>query len=118
MPSMTYKPAAQWSVENRHDAAADQDILLSNVGGASIRFEITADDAIPELEAALGHTVQTGRSFAMQMKAGVRLYDTVRGLRGHDLRANWGRFWRWRGSSPLCWVWRTAPRLVMTRVRF
>lgn len=23
-----------------------------------------------------------------------RLYDTVRGLRGHDLRANWGRFWR------------------------
>lgn len=65
MLSMTCKPAAQWSVENRHVAAADQDILLSNVGGASIRFEITANDAIPELETALGHTVQPGRSFAM-----------------------------------------------------
>lgn len=118
MLSMTYKPAAQWSVENRHDAAADQDILLSNVGGASIRFEITADDAIPELEAALGHTVQPGRSFALQMKAGERLYDTVRELRGHDLRANWGRFWRSRGPSPLCRFWRSAPRMVMARVRF
>ncbi len=87
MHSMTYKPAAQWSVENRHDAAADQDILLRNVGGASIRFEITADDAVAELEAALSHTVQTGRSFALQMKAGERLFDTLRGPRGHDVRA-------------------------------
>ncbi|WP_171208060.1 MULTISPECIES: YjbH domain-containing protein [unclassified Ruegeria] len=23
-----------------------------------------------------------------------RLYDTVRGVRGHDLQVNWGRFWR------------------------
>ncbi|WP_170341493.1 hypothetical protein [Ruegeria arenilitoris] len=74
MPSMTYKPAAQWSVENRHVAAADQGILLSNVGGASIRFEIATDDAIPELEAALGHTVQPVRSFATQIRAGERLW--------------------------------------------
>lgn len=82
MPSITYKPAAEWVAENRHTAPVDQDILLSNVGGASIRFEITADDALPELDAALGHTVQPGRSFAMQLKAGERLW-----LVGDDAQA-------------------------------
>lgn len=74
MPSITYKPTAGWSAPNRHTAAADQDILLSNVSGASVRFEITQDDMAPALDAALGHLVQPGRSLAMQLKSGERLW--------------------------------------------
>ena len=82
MPSTTYKPAANWSAANRHTATSDQDILLSNVSSDTIRFEITQDDAIPALDTALGHSVQPGRSIAMQLKSGERLW-----LVGDDAQA-------------------------------
>lgn len=82
MPSITYKPAADWAVTNRYTAAADQDILLSNVGGDSLRFELTEDDALPSLDTGLGHIVQPGRSVAMQLKSGERLW-----LVGDDAQA-------------------------------
>jgi len=76
MPSITYNPATGWTASNRHTALSDQDILLSNVGGASVRFEITNDDTAPILDAGLGHTIQPGRSLAMQLKSGERLWLT------------------------------------------
>ena len=82
MPSITYKPAASWNASNRHTAISDQDILLSNVSSDTIRFEITVDDATPVLDAALGHSVQPGRSIAMQLKSGERLW-----LVGDDAQA-------------------------------
>lgn len=74
MPSTTFKLTFDWAATNRHTASADQDILLSNVGGSSVQFEITTDDAFPALGASQGHTVQPSRSFAMQLKAGERLW--------------------------------------------
>ena len=34
------------------------------------------------------------RDGGAQLDVAGRLYDTIRGLRGQDLQANWGRFWR------------------------
>ncbi|WP_424830616.1 YjbH domain-containing protein [Ruegeria sp.] len=34
------------------------------------------------------------RDGGAQLEVAGRLYDTVRGLRGQDMRASWGRFWR------------------------
>ncbi|WP_171208053.1 MULTISPECIES: hypothetical protein [unclassified Ruegeria] len=74
MPSTAYKTAAGWIASNRHTATADEDILLSNVGGDTIHFEITTDDAVPALDVSKGHPVQPGRSQAMQIKSGERLW--------------------------------------------
>ncbi len=82
MPSTTFKPQSGWTAVNRHTADADQDILLSNVSGASVRFEITQDDGLPALDPASGHMVQPGRSVAMQLKSGERMW-----LVGDDAQA-------------------------------
>ena len=61
-----------WEVSNRHTAAADQDILLTNTSGYVAYFEITTTDDLPGVHVRKAHPVRPGRSVPMQLMAGER----------------------------------------------
>lgn len=74
MPSTVYSPTGQWSAEARYTAPGDVDVLISNAGGDTAHFDVTADDTAPAITVGQGHPVQPGTSRAMVLKAGERLW--------------------------------------------
>lgn len=74
MPSQLYTTTRQWSAVNRYTAAAEVDIIISNTGGNTAHFDVTNDDAEPPMPVIQGHPVQPGKSRAMKLKSGERLW--------------------------------------------
>ena len=74
MSSTAYSLAGQWSAGARYTAPGDVDVLMSNSGGDTAHFDVTADDTAPVIPVGQGHPVQPGTSRAMTLKAGERLW--------------------------------------------
>jgi hypothetical protein len=74
MASTNYALTQVWSAVNRFAATSDVDIILSNVGGYPVRWELTDSDATPVITPALSHVINPGRSEKMLLLAGERLW--------------------------------------------
>ena len=74
MASTVFDLTDDWSATNRYTAAADVDIQISATSGGDVRFDITPDDTAPAIPAGNGHPVRAGRTQALQLKTGDRLW--------------------------------------------
>ena len=74
MTSTPYTPILNWNASHSHTAATDETVVLSNIGGGTVRFDFDAGTTLPTIDVEDGHPIKRRERVSIGLQTGQTLF--------------------------------------------